>query len=78
MQNGKDNNELDVPISRPPQNKEDFIQYLRVLFPLIEGSSDPESIRPDLYRFLRNEEVPANIKSMLRDLFSTKFNETLY
>ena len=55
--------------------KNDFVQYLNVLFPLIEGNSDPEKTRVLLKDYLAENEVPAEIKNMFKDLFQTKFQK---
>jgi len=55
--------------------KNEFIQYLNVLFPLIEGYSEPEKIRERLEEYLAENEVPAEIESMLKALFRTKFQQ---
>ena len=56
--------------------KKDFEQYLKVLFPLIEGDSKEEIIRERLGTYLVKKEVPAEIEAMLKDLFFTKFRKS--
>ncbi len=55
--------------------KKDFEQYLKVLFPLIEGDSEQEKIREKLETYLAEYGAPAEIEAMLKDLFLTKFHE---
>ena len=55
--------------------KKDFEQYLKVLFPLIEGDSEQEKIRERLGTYLAEYEVPAEIEVMLKDLFFAKFRK---
>ncbi len=55
--------------------KNDFEQYLKVLFPLIEGDSEKGEIRKRLNTYLAEYDVPVEIEAMLKDLFFTKFRE---
>lgn len=57
-------------------HKEEFRSYLQVLFPLIEGNSDPSEVRNLLSEYLSRNKVPAEIESMLKDLFLTKFDQS--
>lgn len=57
-------------------HKEEFKSYLQVLFPLIEGNSNPAEVRNLLSEYLSGNKVPAEIESMLKDLFQTKFDQS--
>ena len=57
------------------RHKEEFVDYLNILFPLIEGNSDAELVRLGLKKFLGKHSVPAEIELMLKDLFSTRFSQ---
>ena len=57
------------------QQSDDFVDYLRVLFPLIEGTPDPGKTRIRLNRYLREHDVPPRIRAMLEDLFLSRFQE---
>ena len=58
-------------------NKEEFVDYLSVLFPLIEGNFAADLVRLELKRFLGKHSVPADIELMLKDLFITRFSQPL-
>ncbi len=65
----------DRNISESDLPKINFVQYLNVLFPLIEGDSDQEKTRVLLKDYLEKNEVPAEIEDMFKDLFQTKFKK---
>ena len=65
----------DRNISESDLPKINFVQYLNVLFPLIEGDSDQEKTRVLLKDYLEKNEVPAEIEDMFKDLFQTKFQK---
>ena len=59
------------------QDNEEFVSYLKVLFTLIEGDSEVGKVRPKLIEFFRKYEVSHEIEAMLKDLFTTKFNQEI-
>jgi len=73
---GKTNPEESLPGVQTLE-KQDFIDYLKILFPLIEGAADSAEIRLELQDYIDSHNVPSDIESMLKDLFLTKFKEPL-
>lgn len=71
----KKNTSTQSSVSESELLKNEFIQYLNVLFPLIEGYAEPEKIRKLLVEYLAEYQVPAEIESMLKALFRTKFHQ---